>query len=296
MRVHAFHSLLYALRNLSFFEILNRRNHRKLLVVDEQVSYFGGMNVVRDVDPPGGAPAVHDLSDSGGWRDVHVRMTGPQVADVAESFDRSWQRAHHQPIDRRPRGYRRVRLPRGTEDFIRFYDSGPGLNFSRAERVFTRLIGLSRSRVLVSMAYFLPTRRVLRTIFRVCRGGSRVTVIVPGASDVPLVQRATRFLYEQLLKRGIEVFERQRSMLHSKVAVIDDRLTVVGSCNLDPRSLEINLEFLAVIRSTAMAQAVTRICEEELAESRPVTLAECQQHSFWQRLLDRGAYLLRWWL
>jgi cardiolipin synthase A/B len=295
VRVHAFHSLLYALRKLSFFEILNRRNHRKLLVIDDRMAYFGGMNVV-ETAPPRKRAAIDDLADSGGWRDVHVRMVGPQVADVAESFDRSWQRAHHEPIDRRSRAYRRVRLPRGTEDFIRFYDSGPGLNFSRAERVFTRLIGLSRQRVLVSMAYFLPTRRVLRTIFRVCRGGSRVTVIVPGASDVPLVQRATRFLYEQLLKRGIEIFERQRSMLHSKVTVIDDRFTVVGSCNLDPRSLEINLEFLAVIRSAAMAEAVTKICDEELAASRPVTLAECQRHGFWQRLLDRGAYLLRWWL
>ena len=101
----------------------------------------------------------------------------------------------------------------------------------------------------MSVAYFLPTRRVLRTIVRARRRGSRVTVIVPGASDVPLVQRATRFIYGQLLRQRIHVFERQRSMLHSKVTVIDELWTIVGSCNLDPRSLEINLEFLAVIRS-----------------------------------------------
>ncbi len=294
VKVHAFHSLLYALRNWSFLEILNRRNHRKLLVVDDRIAYFGGMNIIETAPPRRTEP--REAAEIGGWRDVHVRMTGPQVADVAESFDRSWQRAHHEPIDRRPRAYRRVRLPRGSQDFIRFYDSGPGLNFSRAVRVFTRLIGLARDRVLLSMAYFLPTGRVLRTIYRAGRHGAGITVIVPGVSDVPLVQRATRFLYEQLLKRDVAIFERQRSMLHSKLMVVDDRYTVVGSCNLDPRSLEINLEFLAVIRSKEMAAAAARICDEELAASRRVTIDDVNQHSLWQRLLDRLAYLFRWWL
>ncbi|HVU88964.1 MAG TPA: phospholipase D-like domain-containing protein [Pirellulales bacterium] len=296
VKVHAFHSFLYALRNLSFFEILNRRNHRKLLVVDDRVAYFGGMNVVDTRPPPTRREQRRDLAEAGGWRDVHVRMTGAQVADVAESFERSWLRAHHQPIDRRPRSYRRVRLPRGERDFIRFYDSGPGLNFSRAERVFTRIIGLARRSVVMSMAYFLPTGRVLRTLNRVGHRGARLTLIVPGASDVPLVQRATRFLYSRLLERGVEIYERQRSMLHSKAMVVDDRYTVVGSCNLDPRSLEINLEFVAVIRSAAMAQAVAAICEAEIAESHGVTLADLDRHGPWQRFLDRCAYLLRRWL
>ena len=86
------------------------------------------------------------------------------------------------------------------------------------------------------MAYFLPTGRVLRTLNRSGHRGARLTLIVPGASDVPVVQRATRFLYWRLLERGVEIYERQRSMLHSKAMVVDDRYTVVGSCNLDPRS------------------------------------------------------------
>ncbi len=155
---------------------------------------------------------------------------------------------------------------------------------------------MARSRVLMSMAYFLPTGRVLRTIHRVVNHGVGMTLVVPGASDVPLVQRATRFLYERLLERGLEIFERQRSMLHSKAMVVDDRWTVVGSCNLDPRSLEINLEFLAVIRSEAMARAVTEICEREIAQSRRVTAEDVARHGLWQRFLDRCAYLLRRWL
>ncbi len=183
-----------------------------------------------------------------------MRISGPQVIELAESFQHSWNALIISPVDRRPRDYRRVRLPRGNRDFIRFYDGGPGLHYARAERVFTRLIGLARREVLVSMAYFLPTHRVLRTMIRAARRGARLTIIVPGASDVPLVARATRFLYARLLKRKIAIFERQRWMLHSKAMVVDDRWTVVGSCNLDPRSLEINLEFMAVIRSAELAR------------------------------------------
>lgn len=296
VKIHAFHSFLYALRKLSFFEILNRRNHRKLLILDDRVAFFGGMNIVDTMPPPTRRQQRRDLAEAGGWRDVHVRMVGQQVADVAESFERSWMRAHHEHVDRRPRAYRRVRLPRGTHDFIRFYDSGPGLAFSRAERVFTRIIGLARAQVLFSMAYFLPTGRILRTIYRARHRGARVAIVVPGTSDVPLVQRATRYLYSRLLAHDIEVFERQRSMLHSKAMVVDDRWTVVGSCNLDSRSLEINLEFVAVIRSRAMAQAMIDICQTEIAESHPVTSEDCARHGFWQRLFDGCAYYFRRWL
>ena len=144
------------------------------------------------------------------------------------------------------------------------------------------------------MAYFLPTGRVLRTIHRVVHHGVGMTLVVPGASDVPLVQRATRFLYERLLERGIEIYERQRSMLHSKAMVVDDRWTVVGSCNLDPRSLEINLEFLAVIRSEAMAQAVTEICERRnRREPRASPPRMWPGTACGSDFLDRCAYLFR---
>ncbi|MBI2824645.1 MAG: phosphatidylserine/phosphatidylglycerophosphate/cardiolipin synthase family protein [Planctomycetia bacterium] len=295
VRVHAYHSLLYALSRLSsFFDVLNRRNHRKLLVVDDRVAYFGGMNIVDTCDAET-AVEQGEGSVAGGWRDVHVRIAGPQVPELADSFDRSWRRALHEPVDRRPRMYRRAQLPR-AEEFIRFFDSGPGPYYSRAERVYTRVIRQTRRAVLVSMAYFLPTRRVLRAMLKARRRRASIRVVVPGKSDVALVERATRFLYARLLKRGIEVFERERQMLHSKVMVVDSEWTIVGSANLDPRSLEINLEFLAVIRSRPLGALVARICEEEIAHSRRVTPEDTDRRGLWQRFLDRLAYLLRWWL
>jgi cardiolipin synthase len=124
----------------------------------------------------------------------------------------------------------------------------------------------------------------------------RVRVIVPGSSDVKVVQWATRHFYEYLLKRGIRVYERNDQMLHSKVIVIDHRWSVIGSCNLDARSLRLNLEFFAVVHSRGLAAAVDRICREEMRQSTRITTDYCRRRSLWQRVLGRAAWAARRWL
>jgi cardiolipin synthase len=158
------------------------------------------------------------------------------------------------------------------------------------------LIGAARRTITLSMAYFIPVGRVWHELLRARRRGVRIRVIVPGQSDVRLAEWATRYLYSALLRRRICVYERAVEMLHSKVMVVDNQWTVVGSCNLDARSLFINLEFLAVIRSRAFARAVNDICKYELERSQRVTRKSCYRRRLWQRLLERMAWSLRWWL
>jgi cardiolipin synthase len=293
VQVHAFHSVREALWQFSFLRILNRRDHRKLLVIDDTIAYFGGMNLIdttRGVVPP-----TEPLPISAGWRDVHVRLSGPQQREVAESFERSWRLAHGEPIPRRPKAYRRGALA-GGEESIQFFDSGPGLKHTRAARLFARLIRSARRRITFSMAYFLPVGAVLRELLRAPRRGVPVRIVVPGASDVALVQHASRYLYTRLLRRRIRIYERQANMLHSKVMIVDNAWVVVGSCNLDARSLWINFEFLAVIHSETLARMMTRIVGEEIANSKRITLEEFRERRWGQRLLNRLAWSLRWWL
>ena len=296
VEVIAYHTIWDALRNLGrFTRIVNRRNHRKLLIVDDAIGYFGGMNITATNDEAASAsPSVPDAGSSG-WRDVHVRLAGHQARELAESFDRSWRRALRLRVERRPRAYRRGRLPLGAEK-ISFYDSGPGRRHSRAHRVYRRLFRRARSRITISMAYFLPTGRVLGELLRAARRGVQIEVVVPSQSDVKLVERATRFMYPRLLRRGFKLHERQRRMLHSKLAVIDEEWSVVGSANLDSRSLGFNLEFLAVVRSRRFAEALREVCAYEIARSQRVTETQCEAHGFWQRWLNWAAYQLRWWL
>jgi cardiolipin synthase len=292
--VHAFHTFWEALWKFSFLRILNRRDHRKLLVIDDRVAYFGGMNVVNTASAPTVRQAEH-LPTSAGWRDVHVRLEGPAQRGVADSFDRSWRRAHGEKVTRRPAPYRRAQLARGEES-IQFFDSGPGPGHTRAYRLFTRLIRHTRRRLTLSMAYFLPVGGVLKALLQAPRRGALVRVVVPAESDVPLVQHATRHLYSWLLRRRIRIYERQVNMLHSKVMIADRSWSVVGSCNLDARSLWINLEFLAVIHSRPLAQALEEIVSYEVAHSERITWHSYRERSAWRRFVNRLAWALRWWL
>lgn len=296
VQVHAFHTLWNVVQRFASLRPFNRRNHRKLMVVDDQVAYFGGMNIVDQ-------SSIHTVEDtrrlslpaSAGWRDVHVRLEGPQQAEVAQAMDVHWRSQHGKRLIRWPEWQLREML-RSREDGIFFFDSAPRFRKRRPARVLAPLIRRAQQRILLSMAYFIPVGPVLRQLLRARRRGVAVDVIVPEKSDVPLVQWASTHMYEDLLCRGIRIYERRDQMLHSKAMVIDGVWSVVGSCNLDPRSLRLNTEFLAVIRSEAVAEELTRLCEYEMEQSREVVIDHCHRRTWWQRLRDRLAWSLRRWL
>lgn len=291
--VHAYHTWFEALKHLSALAIMNRRDHRKLLVIDDRVAYFGGMNIVdhgrdfRYLDVP--EEAAPEL----GWRDFHVRLEGPAQQDVAASFERSWQHAHGQPISIRPRAYRRARLSEGKGS-IHFFDSGHGLGFSRGDRVFRHILRGTQHSAVIAMAYFIPVRRILGAILRLRRHGRRVTVIVPVLGDMPLAKYATQYLFTKFLRRGVRIFERTNRMLHAKLVVVDKQWTICGSSNMDPRSLWLNLEFLAVIKSRDFAKIARCICAYEIKHSRRVVMDP--HRPMGKRFLSALAWALRWWL
>jgi cardiolipin synthase len=293
VKLHAYHSLWEALWRFSFLPLLNRRDHRKLIAIDDHIAYFGGMNLV--------APGYRTLPRKGrrsvsvGWRDIHVRLCGARQVDIARSFELSWRVAHGLPAARRSRAERRACLAPGDE-VIQFYDCGPARTYTRAWRVFSQVLRNTRHSLELSMAYFLPYGRVLRDLLQAHRRGVFIRLVVPGESDVPIVQSATRHLYTKLLRRRFHIFERQRNMLHSKVLVADKEWSIIGSCNLDARSLRINLEFLAVIRSRRLAQVLSDIIHYEVNHSHRITVRQCLRQSSWRRFLDRVAWLLRGWL
>jgi len=296
VKVHSFHSFGETFLRFRFFRVFNRRNHRKLLIVDDRSAYFGGMNLVDQ----SGLNSLEDvkarnLPKSAGWRDVHVRMVGPKLLEIAAAFERHWLKVHERRRPRAPRWSLEAMLA-ARQDGLWFFDTRPSLRQRRPARVLVPLLNGAARRITVSMAYFIPQGAVLRALFRARRRGVQVRVIIPEQSDVKVVQWCTQHFYDQLLKRGIRIYERQEEMLHSKVLVIDDTFTVVGSCNLDPRSLWLNLEFMGVIRSSAMAGVVKRICAFELRRSRRVSLADHARRPWWMRIRDRLAWSLRQWL
>jgi cardiolipin synthase A/B len=297
VKVHVYHGFREALARFGFFfRTMNRRNHRKLLVIDDEIAYFGGMNIVDQsgMETAADVKARH-LPLSAGWRDVHVRLVGPKQREIADIVERLWKRAHHQKPGRWPRWPVR-QLLNSKREGLWFFDTRPTFKNRRAHQMLVPLIRLAKHDITVSMAYFIPIGRVLRELTRARRRGVKIRVIIPGQSDVRAVQWATRYFYKFLLSRGFHIYERKDLMLHSKVMVIDGRWSVIGSCNLDPRSLRLNLEFLAVGYSRKLAAGVLKICRFEMRNSQRVRLEHYLRRTWKQKALDRIAWTFRRWL
>lgn len=283
-------------RGLRVLPQFHRRDHRKLAAVDDVVGYFGGMNLVDQ-----GGSAVPPLegarhpSSQAGWRDVQVRLVGPAAKSIAAALDDLWSRGRNRTVE--PRRNPQVGdILSARSDALFFFDARPHVRHRRPGPVFKALIGRAHKSITLAMAYFLPFGGVLRELLRARRRGVTVRVIVPHESDVPLVQWAARHMYERLLRHGIRIYERRDRMLHSKVMVIDGLWSVVGSCNFDPRSMLLNLEFFAVVRSADFARALNDVCRDERRQSDPVRLSRCRSRGWWESWLYRITWTFRRWL
>jgi len=247
-----------------------RRNHRKILAVDGLVAYLGGLNVGAEYGRPG-------EPRSAAWADLAVEVRGP----TAEWLLRR---------GRRERGH----SPAGP---FRVWLSGLG-GGRRLRQRYLKAIGGARVRVLLAHAYFLPDRRMVRSITAAARRGVKVRLVLPATSDVALMRPAVRRLYRRLLAAGVEVHEWPGSVLHAKVAVIDSLRLLLGSFNLDPLSLA-NLEALAEAEDHAISVEGERWIEARLAEAVQVprdAVPGSPLAEWWDDLTGRAMVALTGWV
>jgi cardiolipin synthase A/B len=258
---------------------LNRRDHRKILVVDGQIGFTGGINL--------GDPWCPD--DAGVcWRDDAIRLEGPAVGSLAHLFERTW-RGKGQPALRR---HTAPVVPEGGMN-VRVLGEYGLANRRQIRRAYLHKIWNAQKRVWLANSYFVPDRVVRRALVRAAHRGADVRVLVPAVSDVPAVYYAGRATYERLMRGGVRIFEWQRNVFHAKTAVIDGAWSTVGSYNLDYRSFRYNLEVSVAIEDARFAAAMEASYEADFAQSREVTLDEFRFRSLGSRILERVCYLLR---
>lgn len=225
-----------------------RRDHRKLLVVDDEVAFLGGVNIADEygnVGPPR-APFAEELHAD--WLDTAVEVRGPVAAWLGDR-----QRGERGPP---PPGPVRVLL------------SGKG-GARKLRRRYRKAFGGARREILAAHGYFLPDPRFVRSITAAARRGVAVRLLLTGRTDVPLVRAATVRLYRSLVAAGVEIREWTRSVHHAKVAVVDGSRLLLGSFNLDPYSMS-NLETLVEVDEVEAVAAARAWLLARLAEGTPV--------------------------
>jgi cardiolipin synthase len=257
------------------FNVL-RRMHRKIVVVDRRLAFVGGINFSCDHLADFGPQAKQDYA---------VALEGPIVDDV-----RRFAVSALRDDDARAGVAQRVSPPApprgvcGPIDAL-FVTRDNGEHRNAIERHYRVAIRGARKRVLIANAYFFPGYRLLRELTRAARRGVDVRLILQGEPDMAIAKTAASLLYEYLQRHGVHIHEYCRRPLHGKVAVIDDDWSTVGSSNLDPLSLSLNLEANVVLRDAGFAAALTRRLEHLIAhDCREVAREPARGPAWWQAL------------
>lgn len=263
------------------FDQINFRDHRKILVVDSETAFTGGMNV--------GDPWLPREQGGDDWRDDGIEVRGPVAEDLRSLFFENWLRMGRAvPRDA-------GRLPRRPSGRVVVLANQHG----RARGIRTaylRAIRRAKRRIDITNPYFLPGPFFLSALYGAQRRGVEVRILIPGQSDVWVVSMAMSSLIGRLLESNARVFAYQGRILHAKTAVVDETFATVGTYNLDARSRRYNRECNIAVHDRDVARAIRASFEKDLETSAELSLATWKQRSLAHRFFAWFAYPLRQFL
>lgn len=253
---------------------VNLRNHRKLLVVDNDVAYAGGMNISDDhTSVPGRRRRVTD---------VHFGLRGAVVAELAAVFHDDWRFATGQSIEVNEHP---APLSAGHAS-CRVVPDGPDDSLDALALTIQGVVSGASECVDIMTPYFLPSRELIASLLAAAMRGVSVRIVLPAKNNLFYVHWANRNLLGELIEWGIEVCYQPAPFCHSKLLCVDDEYSLIGSANLDPRSLRLNFELGVEIFSTQLNSELRAHIDEVTANSKPVTIEELQARSTPVRLRD----------
>lgn len=248
------------------------RNHQKLALADGRKVLIGGFNIGND---------YFGTEETGGWRDLGLEVDGPSTACLVDYFEALFRWAESDDLSIRK--LRRMLSRHSTQDgALHWLFGGPTRRLSPwARSVKSDMMGAKQLDMV--MAYFAPSRAMLRRILAIAKRG-RARIVNAGKSDIRATIEAARNFHGRLLRRGAEVYEYQATKLHTKLIVVDD-VVHIGSANFDLRSLYLNLEMMLRVEDKGFAEMMRRFVDGEIADSVQITLESHKARRTWLKRL-----------
>ncbi len=272
---------------------INHRDHRKILVVDGQQAFIGGINV-SEVYSSGSFSARRSGrgGTKEGWRDTQIGLRGPAVAPLEKMFRETWASQGCTPT--MPQAVQRQAAAIGDK-VVRIIPSSPADPESRIYTTLLSAIDAAQQSVHLTMAYFAPGPDMVAALCDAARRGVDVTLILPSISDFSLILDAGRSYYTELLAAGVKIHELKDALLHAKTAVIDGVFSTVGSSNMDWRSFVGNNEVNAVVLGDDFGAEMEAVFKRDLSVSTPVTVQTWKERPVHRRLKEwLGRVFERW--
>ncbi len=259
------------------FYTSQKRNHRKITVIDGEIGYLGGLNI--------GKEYINQDPRLCPWRDYHLKMTGESIQDLQYEFLTDWYTATKEDY-RNSDSYFPKQQPGSMQHMI-VPTEGFGL-----EEIFTQFFHKAKNEIIIGTPYFIPSEALLEELRKLLKKGIKLTIIVPFVSDHPFVKEAAYRYFRILIKEGAHVLQFQNGFYHSKVLFIDNNLCDIGTANFDKRSLFLNHEVNCLIYDPSFLAEVAKKIQDDISKS--TTLSECMlsRPTLIQSIKERIAYTI----
>ena len=244
----------------------NNRDHRKILVIDGHTAYTGGVNLADEY--------INAEQRFGYWKDAAIRLEGAAVWNFTVIFLNCWNAFRPQETDYAP--YAPTRLPKGSDGVVQPYTDSPLDEEPLAETVYLNILAQAQRYVYLYTPYLAVGEEMLDALKTAAKRGVDVRLVLPGIPDKKLVFRLSRSYYVPLLRAGVRIYEYTPGFLHAKCYVSDDHLAVVGSINMDYRSLFLHFECGALLYSNSQVIALREDVLATLPQCREVQLSDCR--------------------
>jgi cardiolipin synthase len=264
------------------------RDHRKLLVVDDTRGGLGGLNVGREY--AGSWVIRESQNEDNPWRDNAIGVVGPAAQHLRRAFAATWSYCA------RGGRVRRAEYQHGIHDQpFGLLASVPTVS-SPLRPLLCDLLRDAQESIELTMAYFAPDDELIDELIRAAKRGVRVRLMLPARSDVKLLIIAAHSFYERLMDAGAEIYERQSVVLHAKTMCIDSKVSVVGSANLDTRSIEYNCELSAIVRNDIFGKQMHDLFENDVCYAKRIDPAMWRTRPWRDRLIQWGVSRARYLL
>jgi cardiolipin synthase len=277
----------YKIRFIIFANHLNYRNHRKIIIIDGTKAFVGGINVSDkyiNQNQPGSKLF---------WRDTHLFIEGPGVYYLQYLFICDWNFCSGKTIEHpKPFFPAFTAANRPGDKIIQIAASGPDSVHPTILYALLYAIYQAEEEILITTPYFIPDQSIMDAIIVAALGGVSVQLLVPGKSDSRLVEIAACSYYEELLSAGVKLYFYQKGFVHAKTLVVDRRLAVIGTANMDCRSFDLNFEVNAIVYDEALAGSLADIFQKDLTHSKLMEQALWSERSVYRKFLEKIARLL----
>jgi cardiolipin synthase A/B len=261
---------------------INYRNHRKIVIIDGQTAFTGGINVSDKY--------INNKKGKLFWRDTHLRIDGPGVYYLQYLFLTDWNfccSEHVKPKDL----YFSPQIRQKEDTYVQIAGSGPDSQQPTVLFSILQAIYLAKEEILITTPYFIPGDNIMDALRIAASSGLTVKLLVPGKSDSRLVNSASKANYHDLLKAGVEIYLYQKGFVHAKTLVTDGKLSVIGTANMDYRSFDLNFEVNAIIYDTAFAEKLRNVFFDDLKQAKKINQQVWNNRAIYYKLADRVARL-----